>query len=248
MKIPRQAITTIVLALAAFGLSIQGTSASELSDAESRLDQLRQSLESDTQLLNVTLRGYEIDAFNCVQRYASDTTPEGIALKNDCQTALDRTQADIFNVTRRAAATQSEMSSVRATIERLKSAPPTPSPSPSALASVEPTQTAVTNTPAITDTSKELTSPATSATAEPTKGLTSPATSATAEPTPAVTKNPDAKKTPEAKPSVSPSAKPIVKIKATPKKSLRSITCVKGKISKKLTGVNAKCPKGYKKK
>jgi hypothetical protein len=233
MKISRQAITAIVLALAAFGLSIQGTSASELSDAEIRLDQLRQSLESDTQLLNVTLRGYEIDAFNCVQRYASDTTPEGIALKNDCQTALDRTQADIFNVTRRAAATQSEMSSVRATIERLKSAPPTPSPSPSASASVEPTQTAVTNTPAITDTSKEL---------------TSPATSATAEPTPAVTKNPDAKKTPEAKPSVSPSAKPIVKIKATPKKSLRSITCVKGKISKKLNGINAKCPKGYKKK
>jgi hypothetical protein len=233
MKISRQAITAIVLALAAFGLSIQGTSASELSDAEIRLDQLRQSLESDTQLLNVTLRGYEIDAFNCVQRYASDTTPEGIALKNDCQTALDRTQADIFNVTRRAAATQSEMSSVRATIERLKSAPPTPSPSPSASASVEPTQTAVTNTPAITDTSKEL---------------TSPATSATAETTPAVTKNPDAKKTPEAKPSVSPSAKPIVKIKAAPKKSLRSITCVKGKISKKLNGVNAKCPKGYKKK
>jgi hypothetical protein len=46
---------------------------------------------------------------------------------------------------------------------------------------------------------------------------------------------------PTATPSPSASAKP-----ATPKKI--SITCVKGKTSKKVTAVNPKCPTGYKKK
>jgi hypothetical protein len=34
----------------------------------------------------------------------------------------------------------------------------------------------------------------------------------------------------------------------TAKKPASSITCVKGTLTKKLSGPNAKCPKGYKKK
>ena len=44
-----------------------------------------------------------------------------------------------------------------------------------------------------------------------------------------------------ATPSPSASAKPV-----TPKKI--SITCVKGKTTKKVTAINPKCPAGYKKK
>jgi hypothetical protein len=36
--------------------------------------------------------------------------------------------------------------------------------------------------------------------------------------------------------------------KSTASKTASSITCVKGKVSKKVSGPNAKCPKGYKKK
>jgi hypothetical protein len=38
----------------------------------------------------------------------------------------------------------------------------------------------------------------------------------------------------------------VFRILTSPKKS--TITCVKGKITKKLTAVNPKCPAGYKKK
>ncbi len=56
-----------------------------------------------------------------------------------------------------------------------------------------------------------------------------------------------AKATPSPTPSPSPSASstPVAKPIAAPKKSM--ITCVKGTTGKKVTGVNPKCPKGYKK-
>jgi hypothetical protein len=46
-------------------------------------------------------------------------------------------------------------------------------------------------------------------------------------------------------------AKPVEEVAvavkpATPKKSI-SITCTKGKISKKITGANPKCPSGFRK-
>jgi hypothetical protein len=56
-----------------------------------------------------------------------------------------------------------------------------------------------------------------------------------------------AKATPSPTPSPSPSASPtpVAKPIAAPKKS--TITCVKGNTGKNVTGVNPKCPKGYKK-
>jgi hypothetical protein len=51
---------------------------------------------------------------------------------------------------------------------------------------------------------------------------------------------PKAEPTPSPSPTATPMAKPVVK-KLT-------ITCVKGKVVKKVTAVNPKCPAGYKKK
>jgi hypothetical protein len=53
-----------------------------------------------------------------------------------------------------------------------------------------------------------------------------------------------AKATPTPSPSVS--ATPLAKPVAAPKK--KTITCIKGKTTAKITGVNPSCPKGYKKK
>lgn len=54
-----------------------------------------------------------------------------------------------------------------------------------------------------------------------------------------------AKPAPTPTPSPSASPTPVAKPIAAPKKS--TITCVKGATGKKVTGVNPKCPKGYKK-
>ena len=42
-------------------------------------------------------------------------------------------------------------------------------------------------------------------------------------------------------------ASAVAPVKIIPKKSV-TITCIKGKVSKKIVGANPKCPTGYKKK
>lgn len=234
MSKSRRAVRAITLSIVVLGLSIQSLSASELSDSESRADQLRQSLESDTQLLNVTLRGYELDAFNCIQQYRGETSPEAVALRNDCQTALDRTQADIFTVTRRAAATKNELTSLRALIEKLKSTP-TPAPSPSVSQSTDPAP------------------PSTSIGSEPNNSVPNNPVAPTSviekdEPAPSVPSKAPVVPSPEPRISNSPTAKPRATQSAKSKPKPITITCVQGKISKKVTDVTPKCPVGYKKK
>ena len=60
-------------------------------------------------------------------------------------------------------------------------------------------------------------------------------------PTPVVTSTPSPEPTPVVTATPTPTAKPVVAKKTT-------ITCVKGKVTKKVTAVNPKCPAGYKKK
>jgi len=47
---------------------------------------------------------------------------------------------------------------------------------------------------------------------------------------------------------VAPAANPVQSNKSVMKSNKATITCIKGKISKKITGVNPKCPAGYRKK
>jgi hypothetical protein len=69
-----------------------------------------------------------------------------------------------------------------------------------------------------------------------------PIASATPTPTPIASATP----TPTPIASATPTPKPVVSKKAIVKKS--TITCVKGKVSKKVTAVKPACPAGYKKK
>jgi hypothetical protein len=68
-------------------------------------------------------------------------------------------------------------------------------------------------------------------------------TTATPSPTPTTTAS-----TPTPTPTVKATAPAAVKPKASVKPKLKTIICVKGKIKKKVTAVNPKCPRGYKKK
>jgi hypothetical protein len=70
----------------------------------------------------------------------------------------------------------------------------------------------------------------------------------TPTPTPVATATPTPTPTPSetVAPTPTPSATVIATVKPTAKKT--TITCVKGKTTKKVTGVNPKCPAGYKKK
>ena len=87
-------------------------------------------------------------------------------------------------------------------------------------------------------TSPENPSPAPSATANPRIAPT-PIASLTPTPQPSATPS-----TVFAKPSPTPSATKSAVKKVAPKK--KTITCRKGKLIKKVSGINPKCPKGYK--
>jgi hypothetical protein len=76
-----------------------------------------------------------------------------------------------------------------------------------------------------------------------------PTPTPTPTPTPIVTATPTPTPTPTPEPTVAASPTPTAKspsVIAAAKKA--TITCVKGKLTKKVTGVNPKCPTGYKKK
>ncbi|NDE48230.1 MAG: hypothetical protein EB019_04610, partial [Actinobacteria bacterium] len=64
-------------------------------------------------------------------------------------------------------------------------------------------------------------------------------------PTPVVTPTPTP--TPVATPTSTPTPTPTPTVIAPVAKKI-TITCIKGKTTKKVSGVNPKCPKGYKKK
>jgi hypothetical protein len=68
----------------------------------------------------------------------------------------------------------------------------------------------------------------------------------TPTPTPVATATPTPTPTETPAPTPTPSATVVATVKPAAKKT--TITCVKGKTSKKVTAVNPKCPAGYKKK
>jgi hypothetical protein len=75
--------------------------------------------------------------------------------------------------------------------------------------------------------------------------LASPTPTPTPTPTPVVTPTP----TPTPTPFVTPTSSPTTTVIApAPVAKKITITCIKGKATKKVSGVNPKCPKGYKKK
>jgi len=74
----------------------------------------------------------------------------------------------------------------------------------------------------------------------------SAAPSAAPTPTPTPTATPSPSTSPSAKPSAS--AEPTAQMSVAPVMKKSTITCVKGKTTKKVTAVSPKCPAGYKKK
>ena len=143
-------------------------SGNTLNELEYQYDQLRQSFESDVYLLNVTLRGYEADAAQCILRYTGATDPISIMFRNDCQAAFDSTQQSIFDVTRRAGNTSTQMNNLRVQIDALKAATPTTTSAPTPTSTSAPTPT-TTSAPTPTTTS----APTPTTTSAPTPTTTS---------------------------------------------------------------------------
>ena len=116
MKSKKAAIASLVVVL----LTASPAFSNELTALELQYDQLRQSNESDTYLVNVTLRQYEAESGQCMLRYVNSNDPQEIQLRESCRAAFDSTQQSIFDVTRRAVNTQTQMQKLKAEIDALK--------------------------------------------------------------------------------------------------------------------------------
>jgi hypothetical protein len=204
-------------------------SASELSDAETRYSELKRTYEANLNSVNVLIPGYESEVQQCINRFVGSTNSEDIESRERCQVALSRFQVEKEFLKKQVDELKIEMTSLEKQIQSLRSASST---TPSAGSST-PTSSA--------GPSASQASPAPTASQPPEDQSQGSGAAPTPSQSPVAAAQPSA--------TASPSAVSESKVSATPKplvKKKKTITCVKGKVSRKVTAVKPVCPKGFK--
>ena len=201
---------------------LQSSFADELSVAKTKLQELQQSIDLENKYLNVDYPK-NVDLTNqCIVKFTNAQDPDDQTKHSLCVTELERLQLDRERRLTQLSLKSAEINKLTVEIAKLESST---RPS-SGAATIQPGQSAVTPTPSAS--SSPLISPTPTATpsATPTPSTSSPAASPSASPTPSTVQK------------VTPAPKPVVKKK--------TIICVKGKVTKKVTAVKPVCPKGFK--
>ena len=258
MSTRRALIGLGIVLLLAISSATYPLSASELSDAEARLIELRTLNESKLEAVNGWLPKSLADSQNCIDQLKGATSPDDIAARQTCQDTLARSQAYSDLLKSEIEAIKVEMDQLTLQINKLK----TPNSSGSG-PSVGSTTTSIgvppIATPQGTTTPQSTSSPVAGASAqpiptttpiamspEPTSSPTKVAanTSASSSPTPASSTTPIG--TPKPVSSSSPKVAQKITPSPLPQVKKKTITCVKGKTVRKVTAVKPVCPKGFK--
>ena len=201
---------------------LQSSYADDLSAAQTKMKELQKAIDLDNNYLNVEYSKNLDQTNQCIVKFTNAQDPEDQTKHNLCVTELERLQLDREKRVAQISLNSTEISKLTVEIAKLES-----STRPSAGAStIQPGQSAVTPTPSAS--SSPLISPTPTATpsATPTPSTSSPAASPSASPSPSTVQK------------ATPAPKPVVKKK--------TIICVKGKVTKKVTAVKPVCPKGFK--
>lgn len=217
--------------------------ASELSDLESKYQALEKVFYSESEYVIVFLE-YDLEkARACVKKYELSTLSDDVTQRANCEADIIRLQSDRSIREARINSIKSEMDSLALQINRLK-----PSETTSGTNSASGGSTSQSGaTPLVqTDTAKNPTSPQASqspTSPEPAAKDNEPETQAalpTSTPSPTTSQKPSSvsQGLPSTTAKVTPSPKPTIK--------KRTITCVKGKTTRKVTAVRPVCPKGFK--
>ncbi len=218
-------------------------SASELSDAEKAHGELRAEYRQYFESLN-KISAQESVAQECIAKYADSTVSSEVTQRNECQTTLNRLQSERSAILEQEQGAKRKILELEQLIERL-SATVVSSGGASAAGGSSSSSSGI--TPLIqTETPKPANEP------QPSQGSNqSPVTTKENQPElapqqPAPAQSPVASQNQS---SATPSV-PVVanKVTPSPKPSAkkRTITCTKGKVSRKVTAVKPVCPKGFK--
>ena len=235
----------LILLLGAFS---SPSVATELSDAQARYQELEKSYFSEMEYLIVFLEHEENQAKSCVAQYELSTVQEEVALKQSCQSELTRLLSERVVRTERASSIKVKMDSAAIELEKLRASSANSQGSGSAGSS---------GGGSTTSSAQSATSPTASSSTQTSDTQSSQSTSdnsatASPAPTPTPAQNSESQvaiSAPTPSSSPSPSAVSGSKVSATPKpvvKKKKTITCVKGKVTRKVTAVKPVCPKGFK--
>jgi hypothetical protein len=247
----------LVLLLGAFSSPVAAT---ELTDAEQQLSEVQNKHDLNLGEILLLLPSAEADAKECVRRLAGSTNSADVTTRVACEQELARVQSEINTKTRLLEELKAEMSVLESRVQTLRASSGSTQSSGSASSSsggssASNTQSSSPTANSSTQTSETQSSQSTannSATASP--ALTPAQTPVqTPAPTPAPTQNTETQAATSAPtPSLSPSPSAVSgsKVSATPKpvvkKKKKTITCIKGKVTRKVTAVKPVCPKGFK--
>jgi len=238
-------ITLGVIVIFLTSVLIAPGSASELSDAEKRYSDLQLNFEVAQGNLFLLLPGYEAEAQGCIDRLAGATNSADISARTACQQELTRLQLERATQKNQIEAMKIELTSLELRIQNLKSTSSgaTSSGSTSSASTGAATSDAQAS-PSATVESTPVSSgnpaaPVTNDAPVPVQSSPMPQESAS------VAASAPAQNQSSAGPSV-----PVVTNKVTPspkpKAKKKTITCTKGKVSRKVTAVKPVCPKGFK--
>ena len=223
---------------------LQSSYADDLSAAQTKMKELQKAIDLDNNYLNVEYSKNLDQTNQCIVKFTNAQDPEDQTKHNLCVTELERLQLDRERRVAQISLNSTEISKLTVEIAKLESST---RPS-SGAATIQPGQSAVTPTPSASPSPVSSLTPTSTVTpsAAPTPSTSSPAATPTASTTTATptatstTNSPtqSASPSPSTVQKATPAPKPVVKKK--------TIICVKGKVTKKVTAVKPVCPKGFK--
>lgn len=235
----------LVLLLGAFSSRV---AASELSDAEMKLTDLQTKYESELGFLLLIVPGYEGEAQECIRRLTGSTNSADVTARVACEQELARVQSEKNTKSKLVEELKAEISVLESRVQTLRVSGGSAQSSSSAGSSSGGSTTSSAQS-ATTPTANSSTQ-----NSDPQSSQSTSDNSATASPaqTPSPARNSEsqgATAAPTSSSSPSPSAVSGSKVSAPPKpvvKKKKTITCVKGTVTRKVTAVKPVCPKGFK--
>ena len=249
MALKQRGLSFSLILVLLLGGFLSPVAASELSDAEQRYAELRRTFDLNLEAINVSYPGSEAWAKECINRLSSATSPEDVSTREGCQVALARFETSKSLLISQNEVIKLEIAELELRIQALRASSGSATPMSGSAGTSSGGST--------TSSAQSTTSPTASSSTQTSDPQSSQSTSnnsdtASPAPTPSPAQNSEsqvATSAPTTSTSPSPSAVSGSKVSATPKpvvKKKKTITCVKGKVTRKVTAPKPVCPRGFK--
>ena len=247
MALKQRGLSFSLILVLLLGGFLSPVAASELSEAETRYLELKRTYDANLEALNVNLVKSEQEAQQCLAQLSDSTSTVDSTAREICQQDLLRIRSEKSVKSAVISQQKIELEVLESRVQTLRASSGSSQSSGSAGSS---------SGGSTTSSAQSATSPAASSSTQTSNTQSSQSSSdnsakASPAPTPAPARNSESQvATPAPTPSSSssPSAAPESKVSAAakPAPKKRTITCVKAKVTRKVTAVKPVCPKGFK--